>query len=58
MEMKKMQRMILETLLREYEMALMLDLCNDSYEIVKLSPRFAKSLSPASRLAGSVTRIL
>ena len=45
MEMKKMQRMILETLLREYEMALMLDLCNDSYEIVKLSPRFAKSLS-------------
>ena len=45
MEMKKMQRMILETLLREYELGLMLDLFNDSYEIVKLSPRFAKSLS-------------
>ena len=39
------QRLILETLLREYEIALILDLGNDSYEIVKLSPRFAKTLS-------------
>ena len=45
MEMKNRQRVILETLLREYELALMLDLKNDSYEIVKLSPRFAKSLT-------------
>ena len=45
MEMKNRQRVILETLLREYELALMLDLNNDSYEIVKLSPRFAKSLT-------------
>ena len=45
MEMKNRQRVILETLLREYELALMLDLKNDSYEIVKLSPRFAKTLT-------------
>ena len=45
MEMKNRQRVILETLLREYELALMLDLNDDSYEIVKLSPRFAKSLT-------------
>ena len=39
------QKVILETLLREYELALLLDLGSDSYEIFKLSPRFAKNLA-------------
>ena len=36
------QRVILDALLREYEVALMLDLANDSYEIFKLAERFAR----------------
>ena len=39
------QKVILDALLREYEMALILDLHSDTYEIFKLSPRFARSLS-------------
>ena len=39
------QRVILDALLREYEVALMLDLASDSYEIFKLAERFARSLS-------------
>lgn len=39
------QKVILETLLREYELALLLDLRSDSYEIFKLSPRFAGILA-------------
>ena len=39
------QKVILDALLREYEMALILDLRSDTYEIFKLSPRFARSLS-------------
>ena len=39
------QRVILDALLREYEVALMLDLANDSYEIFKLAERFARTLS-------------
>ena len=39
------QKVILDTLLREYELALLLDLSSDSYETFKISPRFAKSLA-------------
>ena len=38
------QKLILDALLREYEIALMLDLSKDTYEVFKLSGRFARSL--------------
>ena len=49
--------MILDTLLREYEAALMLDLVNDSYEIIKLGGRFARTLSGLFRDKFSVTML-
>ena len=34
------QKVILDALLREYEVALILDMSNDSYEILKIAGRF------------------
>ena len=39
------QKATLDALLREYEIALMLDMSRDTYEIFKMSGSFAKSLS-------------
>ena len=51
------QKVILDALLREYELALMLDLRNDSYEIFKISARFTRSLSGWLKDRFSVTMI-
>ena len=51
------QKVILDTLLREYEAALMLDLVNDSYEIIKLGGRFSRTLSGLFRDKFSVTML-
>ncbi len=51
------EKAILNALLREYELALMLDLSRDTYEIFKLTGRFAKSLSPLLRDKFSVTML-
>ena len=39
------QKVVLDALLREYEVAFMLDLQNDTYEIFKLTGRFSKYIS-------------
>lgn len=51
------QKLILDALLREYEIALMLDLSKDTYEVFKLSGRFARSLSPMLRDKFSITML-
>ena len=51
------QKLILDALLREYEIALMLDLSKDTYEVIKLSGRFARSLSPMLRDKFSITML-
>ena len=56
-EISAKQKLILDALLREYEIALMLDLSKDTYEIFKLSGRFARSLSAMLRDKFSVTML-
>lgn len=51
------QKLLLDALLREYEIALMLDLSKDTYEVFKLSGRFARSLSPMLRDKFSITML-
>ena len=51
------QKLILDALLREYEIALMLDMSNDTYEIFKLTGRFARSLSTMFRDKFSITML-
>lgn len=51
------QKLILDALLREYEIALMLDLSNDTYEIFKLTGRFSRSLSAMLRDKFSITML-
>lgn len=51
------QKVILDALLREYEVALMLDMDNDKYETIKIAGRFAKSLSGLLREKFSVTML-
>ena len=40
-----LQKVVLEALLREYEVALMLDLSRDTYDIFKMSGRFSRYIS-------------
>ena len=51
------QKATLDALLREYEIALMLDMSRDTYEIFKMSGRFAKSLSGFFRDKFSVSML-
>ena len=51
------QKLILDALLREYEIALMLDMSNDTYEIFKLTGRFARSMSTMFRDKFSITML-
>ena len=51
------QKVVLDALLREYEIALMLDLSTDTYEIFKLSGRFSKSLAGFFRDRFSVSML-
>ena len=51
------QKVILDALLREYEVALILDTSNDSYEIFKMSGRFSKNLSGMFRDKFSLTML-
>ena len=51
------QKLILDALLREYEIALMLDLSNDTYEIFKVTGRFARSLSTMFRDKFSISML-
>ena len=51
------QKLILDALLREYEIALMLDLSSDTYEIFKLTGRFARSLSAMFRDKFSISML-
>ena len=51
------QKLILDVLLREYEIALMLDMSNDTYEIFKLTGRFARSMSTMFRDKFSITML-
>ena len=51
------QKVILDALLREYEVALMLDLSDDSYEIFKIAGRFSRTLSGMLRDKFSVTML-
>ena len=51
------QKVILDALLREYEVALMLDLSDDSYEIFKIAGRFSRALSGMLRDKFSVTML-
>ncbi len=52
-----MQRVVLDALLGEYEVALMLDLSRDTYEIFKLSGRFSKYISVLLRDSFSATML-
>ena len=49
------QKVILDALLREYEVGLMLNMSRDTYEIFKLTGRFSRSLSGLLREKFSVT---
>ena len=51
------QKVILDALLREYEVALILDMSNDSYEIFKMTGRFSKNLSGMFRDKFSLTML-
>lgn len=51
------EKVILDALLKEYEAAMMLDMDNDSYEIIKLAPRFAGNLSSLLKDKFSVTML-
>ena len=51
------QKLILDALLSEYEIALMLDMSNDTYEIFKLTGRFARSLSVMFRDKFSISML-
>ena len=51
------QKVILDALLREYEVALILDMSNDSYEIFKIAGRFSRTLSGMFRDKFSLTML-
>ena len=51
------QKVILDALLREYEVALILDMSNDSYEIFKMAGRFSRNLSGMFRDKFSLTML-
>ena len=55
--LSSIQKTVLESLLREYEIAMMLDLQDDSYEIFKMAGRFAKFLSGILRKKFSSTML-
>ena len=55
--LSSIQKTVLESLLREYEIAMMLDLQDDSYEIFKMAGRFAKYLSGILRKKFSSTML-
>lgn len=55
--LNSMQKVVLDALLSEYEVALMLDLSRDTYEIFKMTGRFSRHISGLLRERFSATMI-